>query len=95
MPETGHPPYVVATDGRRLSIPSDAGSVPRGGRSRVSVGDSHAVPAWSPARTLCGRLTARMAVWPDRAFDGTRASSCRPCGSLAAARSQAVEPFRH
>lgn len=71
--------YSTAADGSKLVPMLQGGAVSRKGRRRVPTGFSHGVPWWSPARALCGRLTERMALWPQADFTQQRVDVCPRC----------------
>jgi hypothetical protein len=71
--------YFTASDGSKLVQMLHSQVVPRRGRRRVPTGFCHAVPWWSPARAICGRLTERMALWPQADFMTQRVEVCPEC----------------
>jgi hypothetical protein len=71
--------YSTASDGSKLVHTLRTGAVSQKARRRVPTGYCHAVPWWSPARTLCGRLTERMALWPQADFIAQRVEVCPQC----------------
>ena len=71
--------YSTAADGSKIVPRLQRGAVSKKGRRRVPTGQCHAVPSSSPARALCGRLTERMALWPDDDFTQQRVDVCPQC----------------
>jgi hypothetical protein len=73
--------YSTAADGSKLVPMLQGGPVAKKGRRRVPTGHCHAVPWWTPARAVCGRLTERMALWPHDDFTQQRVDVCPQCSA--------------
>ena len=75
--------YYTASDGSTVAASKLGVRMrPAPGRRRVPTGNCHAVPWWSPARALCGRLTELMALFPKIDFETQRVQICPECLAL-------------
>ena len=82
--------YYTASDGSTVAASRlGARMRPAPGRRRVPTGNCHAVPWWSPARAVCGRLTERMALFPKVDFETQRFQICPQCLAIVRAEFEA------